>query len=178
MTPEALRDVEFRKALSRGYHQDDVDEFLERMAAGMEILGQRIREATERAVRAEQARPASGQELPQDEAGMRALLIESQHAADRALDEAREHARRLVQVAEQYAAALVSEARAAGTNTRASVRGQAETDLGRLRVARDRLRVQAIAIERHVLGSPVPTPQPSWPTCLHAVEQIFAPFEA
>jgi DivIVA domain-containing protein len=46
-----LREVEFRQQL-RGYHQDDVDEFLERVAAGIEVLQDRLREANERATRA------------------------------------------------------------------------------------------------------------------------------
>jgi cell division initiation protein len=174
ITPEALRDAEFRNAPFRGYHQDDVDEFLERLAAGIEILNQRIREATERAVRAEQAAPVN---VPQDDEGMRAMLVESQESADRALGDAREHARRLIETAEQYAAALVTEAHAAGEVTRAAARGEAEVDLGRLRVARERLRVQAIALERNMLGAARPSPTPSWPPCLHAVEQIFAPLE-
>ncbi|MDP9388795.1 MAG: DivIVA domain-containing protein, partial [Actinomycetota bacterium] len=53
VSPQTIRDVEFREKL-RGYHQDDVDEFLERVAAGVEILQDRLRQATERAVRAEQ----------------------------------------------------------------------------------------------------------------------------
>ncbi|MGH9060729.1 MAG: DivIVA domain-containing protein, partial [Acidimicrobiales bacterium] len=49
----SIREVEFRQQL-RGYNQDDVDEFLERVAAGIEVLQERLREATERAARAEQ----------------------------------------------------------------------------------------------------------------------------
>jgi cell division initiation protein len=33
VSPQTIRQVEFREKL-RGYHQDDVDEFLERVAAG------------------------------------------------------------------------------------------------------------------------------------------------
>jgi cell division initiation protein len=175
ITPQELRDAEFRSAPLRGYHQDDVDEFLERLAAGLEILGDRIREATERAVRAEQA---AGPELPQDDVGMRTLLEQSQQSADQSLDAARENAGRLMQTAEQYAAALVSEARAAADLTRAAARGDVEGELGKLRAARDRLRFEAIALERQVLGAPLPSPTPSWPQCLHAVEQTFVPLEA
>lgn len=60
VSPETIRTVEFRERL-RGYNQDDVDQFLERMAAGVEILQQRLRDASQRAARAEE-RPPQGEE--------------------------------------------------------------------------------------------------------------------
>lgn len=176
ITPEALREVTFRWAplSGRGYHPEDVDEFLERMAAGIEILQQRVREATETAVRAEQA-SVDDFDLPEDDDAMRRVMLASQTVADQALDEARDQARRMLARAEEYARVLLEEAMAATDRTRADASAAAEADLRRLRTARDRLRVQALALEHDVLASPLPRARPTWPTCLHTIEQHFQP---
>ena len=176
ITPEALREATFRWApfSGRGYHPDDVDEFLERLAAGIEILQQRVREATEAAVRAEQA-SAGDLQLTDDDDSMRRVMLASQTVADQALDEAREQARRVLARAEEYARVLLEEAMAATDRTRAGASAAAEADLRRLRTARDRLRVQAMALEHDVLAAPLPQARPAWPTCLHTVEQRFQP---
>jgi len=171
ITPEDLREVTFRWAPLRGYHPDDVDEFLERMAAGIEILTQRVREATENAVRVEQAVPVP--EVTEDDVAMRDVILRSQVLADEALDHAREQARQVLARAEEYARILLEEAIAATDRTRAEVCAATEADLQKLRVARDRLHVQALAIEHDVVASPLPKAQPTWPACLHAVEQAF-----
>src|SRR5579864_5726278 len=44
---ESLRTVEFRQTL-RGYHIDDVDEYLERVAVDAEALQEQLRQAGER----------------------------------------------------------------------------------------------------------------------------------
>ena len=175
ITPDALRDATFRFAPLRGYHPDDVDEFLERMAAGIELLAQRVRDATEAAVRAEQARAVDDVGVPDDDDAMRELMLASQTTADQALDEARAQAQRVLARAEEYARVLLEEAMAATDRTRAGASAEAEADLRRLRTARDRLRVQAIALEHDVLAAPLPRARPEWPTCLHTVEQQFQP---
>ena len=48
VSPKTLREVEFREKM-RGYHPEDVDQFLERVAAGIEVLQDRLRQAVERA---------------------------------------------------------------------------------------------------------------------------------
>jgi DivIVA domain-containing protein len=53
LTPEDLREVEFRERF-RGYDPDEVDDFLERAAAGLAELRARVRELTERAEKAEE----------------------------------------------------------------------------------------------------------------------------
>jgi len=171
ITPEELREITFRWAPLRGYHPDDVDEFLERMAAGLEILTQRVREGTEQAVRVEQAQPVI--EVPEDDDEMREMILRSQALADEALDGAREQARQVLARAEEYARILLEEAIAATDRTRAQVCAATEADLQKLRVARDRLHVQALAVEHELVASPLPQPLPAWPACLHAVEQAF-----
>jgi DivIVA domain-containing protein len=174
ISPEALREASFRVAPLRGYHPDDVDDFLERMAAGLEILAQRVREATEAAVRAEQQAEDEG-DLPDDHHAMRELMLASQTKADESLDLAREQAQRVLARAETYARVLLEEAMAASDRTRNGAAAAAQADLDRLRTARDRLRVQALALEHDVLAAPLPRALPAWPTCLHTVEQHFQP---
>ena len=105
VSPKTLREVEFREKM-RGYHPEDVDQFLERVAAGLEVLQDRLRQAIERAQRAEQAATEAG---GNDDALRRTLLL-AQRTADLAVQEGREQAARLVTTAEQQAQSIVGEA--------------------------------------------------------------------
>jgi cell division initiation protein len=88
LTPKVFRDVQFREKLRGGYHPEDVDEFLEQSAVGVEELTERLRQATERAQRAEQA---AAEASVTDESLKRVLLM-AQRTADQAVREAREEA--------------------------------------------------------------------------------------
>jgi len=105
VSPKTLREVEFREKM-RGYHPEDVDQFLERVAAGIEVLQDRLRQAIERAQRAEQAATDAG---GNDDSLRRTLLL-AQRTADMAVQEAREQAARIVTGAEQQAQSLLGEA--------------------------------------------------------------------
>lgn len=105
VSPQSIRQVEFREKL-RGYHQDDVDEFLERVAAAFEIMQDRLRQATDRAVRAESA----AGEAREDDDALRRTLVLAQRTADLAVQEAREQAARIVESAEAEAAAMRADA--------------------------------------------------------------------
>jgi cell division initiation protein len=104
VSPKTLREVEFREKM-RGYHPEDVDQFLERVAAGIEVLQDRLRQAIERAQRAEQAATEAG---GNDDALRRTLLL-AQRTADLAVQEGRDQAARIVAAAEQQAQSLVAE---------------------------------------------------------------------
>ena len=52
ISPKLLREVEFREQW-RGYNPEEVDEFLERLALGLEELQARLADALERATAAE-----------------------------------------------------------------------------------------------------------------------------
>src|SRR2546423_14964915 len=80
VSARTLREVEFREKL-RGYNQDDVDEFLERAAAGVELLHDRLRQAMERAMRAEQR----ASDLPDDDDALRRTLVLAQRTAGMAV---------------------------------------------------------------------------------------------
>jgi DivIVA domain-containing protein len=105
VSPKTLREVEFREKM-RGYHPEDVDQFLERVAAAWEVLQDRLRQAIERAQRAEQAATEAG---GNDDALRRTLLL-AQRTADLAVQEGREQAAHLVSTAEQQSQSLLSEA--------------------------------------------------------------------
>src|SRR3954471_7645313 len=95
LSPKSLREVEFREKL-RGYHPEDVDEFLEQVAAGLEALQERLRQATERAAHAEQLAAESGV----NDESIRRTLILAQRTADMDIEEAREQAGSIVAAGE------------------------------------------------------------------------------
>lgn len=105
VAPRLLREVEFPEKL-RGYHPDHVDEFLEQVAVGIEQLQERLRQATERANKAE-ARLA---EQSNDDDVLRRTLVLAQRTADTAIAEAQESASKIVSEAEQKARGVLSEA--------------------------------------------------------------------
>jgi DivIVA domain-containing protein len=145
VSPKALREVEFREKM-RGYHPEDVDQFLERVAAGMEVLQDRLRQALERAQRAEQAAAEVG---GNDEA-LRRTLVLAQRTADLAVQEAREQAARILASAEQQAQALVSEAEERAHRVHEESLAETRTEMGKLEATRQRLQAEVDAIARWV----------------------------
>ncbi|MFP5376255.1 MAG: DivIVA domain-containing protein [Acidimicrobiia bacterium] len=145
VSPQTIRQVEFREKL-RGYHQDDVDEFLERVAAGLEILQERLRQATERAVRAEQA---AGDRREDDES-LRRTLVLAQRTADLAIKEAREQAARLMEEAEKEAAAITADAEAEARRLTDEAQVQARKEVEQLEAARGQLRDEVDRLVRYL----------------------------
>ena len=164
ISPEELREVDFRVATFRGYHPDDVDEFLERLAAGIEVLQQRLREAQERAVRAE--RSAARRHQVESDKAMRRLLSDSQAQADNLLAVARAVAARTLAGANAYAAALDREAGEVVHETTRQATAEVESDVTRLEAARDQLRAELAAFERAAVSDALPQRgHPTWPQC-------------
>jgi cell division initiation protein len=145
VSPKTLREVEFREKL-RGYHPDDVDEFLERVASGLEILQERLRQATERSVRAEQ----KAAEVGEGDEAMRRTLVLAQRTADLAVNEAREQAAGIVAAAEEQAQALRAEAADHARRTIDDATREAWAQVGKLEAARDQLRADVDALERYL----------------------------
>ena len=145
VSPKTLREVEFREKL-RGYNPDDVDEFLERVAAGLEILQERLRQATERAVRAEQR---AGEVTEGDDA-MRRTLVLAQRTADMAVQEAREQAERIVADAEAQAQGVRAEAAEHARRTIDDATREAWAQVGRLEAARDQLHEQVGGLQQYL----------------------------
>jgi DivIVA domain-containing protein len=131
VSPKTLREVEFR-VKTRGYHPEDVDQFLEQVAAGVEVLQDRMRQAVERAQRAEAAAAEAGDS---DET-LRKTLVLAQRTADLAVQEAREQATRILAGAEQQAQAIIAEADERGRRTHEDAIAECRAELSRLESAR------------------------------------------
>ncbi len=110
VSPKVLRDVQFREKMRGGYHPEDVDEFLEQAAVGIEEMQDRLRDATDRAERAE----LLATEASANDEALKRMLLMGQRTVDQAIKEAREEAQRVVGDARSQAAAVVAEAEERG----------------------------------------------------------------
>lgn len=126
LSPKLLTDVQFREQW-RGYNPDEVDEFLERVAAGIAELQQRLNEATERASSAERRLLERS-----DEDEIRRTLVLAQRTAVATMDEARAEADRLVTETEARCRQLVAEAEAQAARLDADVATRRRVELGDL----------------------------------------------
>ena len=145
VSPKTIREVEFREKL-KGYHQDDVDEFLERIAAGIEILQERMRQATERAVRAEQRLS----ETTEADDAMKRTLVLAQRTADAAVDEARQQAQQIVASAQSQGQQIVMAAQEEAARIAEESQRDLWTDIQRLETARDQLRSDIAALDQYL----------------------------
>ena len=134
LSPKTLREVEFREKL-RGYHPDDVDDFLERVAAGLETLLDRLREANDRANRLE----ARATDRIDDDDSLKRTLILAQRTADLAVQEAQEAAATTLAAAEDEARALLTRAESHANDLLRMGEEQLREDLKRLEAARDQM---------------------------------------
>lgn len=147
VSPKTIRDVEFREKL-RGYNPDEVDEFLERVAAGLEILLERLRQATERAVRAEQR----ATEVGEGDDAMRRTLVLAQRTADAAVQEAKEQAAQFLAQAEAQAQAVRAEAAEHARRTIEDATLEVRSQVARLEETRDRLQGEITTLQGFVEG--------------------------
>ena len=145
VSAQTIRQVEFREKL-RGYHPDDVDEFLERVAAGLEIMQERLRLATERAVRAEQL----ATESREDDESLRRTLVLAQRTADLAVKEAKDQAARMLEDAEQQAADTLATAEEERRALAEAAEAQVRADVARLEAARRQLEEDVDRLVRYL----------------------------
>jgi cell division initiation protein len=134
VSPRALRAVTFREKL-RGYHPEDVDKFLERVAEGVANLQEKLDETLARAEKAEQERAEAS---VSEEAVQRTLTL-AQRTADMALQEAKEDAAR-----------IVAEARAEADRIAEAAQKQLRDDLDKLEAARKQLQDDVRAMQHYV----------------------------
>src|SRR5829696_4137305 len=128
ISPPLLREVEFREKW-RGYSPDEVDRFLEKVAAGVEQLEAKLQETDERATRAER------RVLETSDDDVRRALVLAQRTAEAALAEAKEEADRRVAAAEEQARAVrvdAEERAAAELRELAARRAELEADVSAL----------------------------------------------
>ena len=144
LSPQQLCDVEFSEQW-RGYNRDQVDDFIERVAAAVSQLQERLKKMTERAVRAEQR----GQEGSEADGAARRTLVLAQRTADATIAEAKDTAARLIAQAQEEARAIIL---AAETSASAvpSVEPTARAEIADLEVTRSRLQADVAALESHV----------------------------
>ena len=146
VSPQTIRQAEFRTKLGGGYHPDDVDEFLERVAAGLEIMQERLRLATDRAVRAESA----ANENREDDESLRRTLVLAQRTADLAVKEGKEQGARIVESAEREAAATLTSAEQEARRLVDDANAQVRADVARLEGARRQLDQDVDRLVRYV----------------------------
>jgi cell division initiation protein len=126
ITPQVLEDVKFTTR-ARGYDRDEVDEFLERVGAGVAQVQNRLRDEARRADAAEARASALGNRSEAEETLKRTLVL-AQRTADAAVAEANETAARTVSEAEARAARLIADAEAQA----ATLRTEAESEARRV----------------------------------------------
>jgi cell division initiation protein len=173
LTPQLLHDIEFREAKRGGYNTQDVDEFLERLAVGLERQDaavqearQRIEAAEARAAEAERraalAEQTSSETSASDETLKRTLVL-AQRTADAAIREAEEQAAHTLASAQAEADRLLTDAHQASALAQAEAETEARQahEQARVRVlgemrdlekARERLREDVEILERHLNG--------------------------
>lgn len=144
LVPKTLREVEFREKL-RGYNQDDVDDFLEQVAVGLEALQDQLRHANERVNRSEGRGLYSDDDDP-----VRRTLVLAQRTADMAIKEAHDQAEEIVAAAEARARATVSQADEEAALRRDSAESGLKADVERLAKARETLIADIAALEEHL----------------------------
>jgi len=109
---QKIREVEFRERM-RGYHQEDVDEFLEQVAKGVEVLETQLTQAREELARLKANPPvvaAAGSNDFGDDVIQRTLIV-AQKAADQLRGEADSEAREIRAEAQRQAERILGEAR-------------------------------------------------------------------
>jgi cell division initiation protein len=145
VSPKTLREVEFREKM-RGYHPEDVDQFLERVAAGMEVLQDRLRQALERSQRAEQAAAEAGG----TDDTLRRTLVLAQRTADLAVQEAREQAARILAGAEQQAQGLLADAEERAQRAQDDALVETKSELSKLEASRQHLQEEVDTLTQWV----------------------------
>lgn len=144
VTPRELRDIDIREGF-RGYNRDDVDELLERAAATIDGLNERVRLLTEQVSSAESA-PA-GQTRETEDMLHRTLLL-AQRAADEAVAEAQFKARQILDDAESKSRAQLAEAESGARRQVETERRRLESEVLELGSRREALLADVDGLER------------------------------
>jgi DivIVA domain-containing protein len=143
VSPKTLREITFREKM-RGYHPEDVDTFLEQVAVGVEALQDRLRQAVDRAQRAESAATDTGD----TDQALRKTLVLAQRTADMAVQEAREQASRILASAEQQAQSMLAEAEDRGRRTLEETITECKAELSRLESTRAQAQQDVDTLQR------------------------------
>jgi len=145
VSAQTLREVKFREKF-RGYHPDDVDEFLEQVAEGITYLQGRLREAQQSAG----FDPADPDAPIENNEALRRTLVLAQRTAELALQEARHEAERIQSQAKQHAETIVSRAEDAARRTVEETNARLRDEVAKLEAARVRLRTDVNELETYL----------------------------
>ena len=162
---DSLRTVEFRQTL-RGYHIDDVDEYLERVAVDAEALqeqmrqaGERLKQAADRIAQLEtmlqeaQQRPAPaaapGEPALTDDTLQRTLVL-AQKFVDQTQAEAETQARIVVADAEERARKVLAEAELQAKSVTEETERHLREEISRLESMRTQLAGDVETMARHM----------------------------
>ncbi len=139
ISARVLKEVEFNSSL-RGYNTDEVDEFLEQVAAAVERLQAEAKAAAERVEQAElSSRDRTGIE---DDDSIRRTLVLAQRTADLAVKEAQQEADEIRSQAREEADTLVSDARDSAQHITSDAERRLREEVSRLAAKRDDLRTE------------------------------------
>ena len=145
VSAQTLREVKFREKF-RGYHPDDVDEFLEQVAEGITYLQGRLHEAQEGA-----GFDPSDPDAPiENNEALRRTLVLAQRTAELAVQEARHEAERIQSQARQHAETIVSRAEDAARRTVEETNTRLRDEVAKLEAARVRLRADVNELETYL----------------------------
>ncbi len=171
VTPQLLHDVEFREAKRGGYNTQDVDEFLERLAVGLERQDAAVREARQR-IDAAEARAAEAErravlaeqrasETSDSDETLKRTLVLAQRTADAAIREAEEQAAQTLSAAQDQAARLPADAQEPSARAGAEAEDEARraqqearaavvAEMLQLEATRDQMRADVDALDSHL----------------------------
>ena len=161
---DSLRTVEFRETL-KGYHRDDVDEYLEKAAVEAEGLQEqfrqandRLRQASERIAQLEAAleRQPEQQQAPEapavaDDTLQRTLLL-AQQFVDQTKADSEARASKTLSDAEERSRVLISQAESRAAHIASEAERKLREEVARLEAARTQLSGDVEKMARHLDG--------------------------
>ena len=157
---DSLRTVEFRETL-KGYHRDDVDEYLERAAIEAEGLqeqvrqsGERLRQAAERIAELEgdlqqRPEPEVAEASVADDRLQRTLLL-AQKFVDETKADSEARATQILADADAKARLVTEQAEAKASHIAAESEQRLRDEIGRLEATRGKLAHEIEAMSRHL----------------------------
>jgi len=160
---DSLRTVEFRETL-KGYHRDDVDEYLEKAAVEAEGLqeqlrqsGERLRQAAERISQLEtqlehQPAPAPRADTSVPDDTLQRTLLLAQKFVDETKADSEAQASRIVAEAETKARLLAEQAQTQASQLAAESEQRLREEIARLEESRGRLSHEVETMNRHLEG--------------------------
>jgi cell division initiation protein len=160
---DSLRTVEFRETL-KGYHRDDVDEYLEKAAVEAEGLqeqlrqsGERLRQAAERISHLEtqleqQPEPATRVDASVPDDTLQRTLLLAQKFVDETKADSEAQASRIVADAEAKARLVTEQAQTQASQMAAESEQRLREEIARLEESRGRLSHEVETMNRHLEG--------------------------